>query len=68
VLFQLLLWALANVCFCCVCVLQDLSEYKRFRDKHVATAARGLISAFRELNPGAWFVCWGEQRTVQLQF
>ncbi|WIA17645.1 hypothetical protein OEZ85_014450 [Tetradesmus obliquus] len=32
-------------------LLQDLSEYKRFRDKEVATAARGLIGAFRELNP-----------------
>eukprot|EP00775_Hariotina_reticulata_P002711 gene2711-3008_t len=33
-------------------LLQDLAEYKRFRDKEVATAARGLIGAFREINPG----------------
>jgi hypothetical protein len=33
-------------------LLQDLAQYKRARDKPVATAARALISLFRELAPG----------------
>jgi|TARA_B110000971_G_scaffold8312_1_gene8072 protein SDA1 len=33
-------------------LLQDLAQYKRARDKPVATAARALISTFRELAPG----------------
>ncbi len=33
-------------------LLQDLALYKKFRDKEVASAARGLISLFRELAPG----------------
>ena len=32
-------------------LLQDLAQYKRARDKPVATAARALISLFRELAP-----------------
>ena len=32
--------------------LQDLALYKKFRDKEVASAARGLIGLFRELAPG----------------
>lgn len=32
--------------------MQDLALYKKFRDKEVASAARGLISLFRELAPG----------------
>jgi hypothetical protein len=48
----LLLLCCSAALLLCLC-LQDLSEYKRFRDKEVATAARGLIGAFRELNPGA---------------
>jgi len=32
-------------------LLQDLAEYKKFRDKEVASAARGIIGLFRELNP-----------------
>ncbi|ACO63536.1 predicted protein [Micromonas commoda] len=33
-------------------LLQDLAQYKRARDKPVATAARALIALFRELAPG----------------
>jgi hypothetical protein len=33
-------------------LLQDLAQYKKARDKPVATAARALISLFRELAPG----------------
>jgi protein SDA1 len=33
-------------------LLQDLVEYKKFRDKEVSTAARGLLGLFRELAPG----------------
>ncbi|EIE25800.1 SDA1-domain-containing protein [Coccomyxa subellipsoidea C-169] len=32
-------------------LLQDLVLYKKFRNKEVAAAARGLIGLFRELNP-----------------
>eukprot|EP00884_Botryococcus_braunii_P012226 jgi/Botrbrau1/21003/Bobra.0144s0020.2 len=32
-------------------LLQDLAMYKKYREKEVATAARGLISLFRELAP-----------------
>lgn len=32
--------------------LQDLVLYKKFREKEVASAARGLITLFRELAPG----------------
>ncbi|KXZ52362.1 hypothetical protein GPECTOR_10g996 [Gonium pectorale] len=32
-------------------LLSDLAEYKKFREKEVATAARSLISAFRDINP-----------------
>eukprot|EP00199_Chlamydomonas_sp_CCMP681_P001181 CAMPEP_0119112818 /NCGR_PEP_ID=MMETSP1180-20130426/41795_1 /TAXON_ID=3052 ORGANISM="Chlamydomonas cf sp, Strain CCMP681" /NCGR_SAMPLE_ID=MMETSP1180 /ASSEMBLY_ACC=CAM_ASM_000741 /LENGTH=766 /DNA_ID=CAMNT_0007100531 /DNA_START=21 /DNA_END=2321 /DNA_ORIENTATION=+ len=32
-------------------LLQDLVEYKKFRNKQVASAARGLIGLFRELQP-----------------
>ena len=31
--------------------VQDLVLYKKFRNKEVASAARGLIGLFRELNP-----------------
>ena len=31
---------------------QDLALYKKFRNKEVASAARGLIGLFRELAPG----------------
>lgn len=49
--------AVRELCLRCPLVmteelLQDLAEYKKFRDKEVATAARGLIGAFRDLNPG----------------
>jgi protein SDA1 len=37
-------------------LLQDLAEYKKFRDREVASAARGLIGLFRDINPG---VCVG---------
>ena len=33
-------------------IAQDLALYKKFRDKEVASAARGLISLFREVAPG----------------
>lgn len=33
-------------------LLQDLAEYKKFRDREVASAARGLIGLFRDINPG----------------
>ena len=33
-------------------LLQDLVEYKKFRDKEVSRAARGLLGLFRELAPG----------------
>jgi protein SDA1 len=33
-------------------LLQDLTEYKKFRNKEVSSAARGLIGLFRELAPG----------------
>lgn len=36
---------------CCVTSVQDLALYKKFRNKEVAAAARGLIGIFRELNP-----------------
>ena len=32
-------------------LLRDLSQYKKARDKPVATAARALIALFRELAP-----------------
>ncbi|KAG2439494.1 hypothetical protein HXX76_004848 [Chlamydomonas incerta] len=32
-------------------LLTDLSQYKKFREKQVATAARSLIGAFRDINP-----------------
>ena len=32
-------------------LLQDLVEYKKFRDKEVATSARALLGLFRELAP-----------------
>ena len=32
--------------------MQDLALYKKFRNKEVASAARGLIGLFRELAPG----------------
>jgi protein SDA1 len=32
-------------------LLQDLAQYKKYKDKGVMTAAKGLISAYRELNP-----------------
>ncbi len=32
-------------------LLQDLVEYKKFRDKEVAAAVRGLVGLFRELAP-----------------
>lgn len=32
-------------------LLQDLVLYRKFRDKEVSNAARGLIGLFRELNP-----------------
>lgn len=38
-------------------LLADLAEYKKFRNKEVASAARSLISAFRELNPGSLRAC-----------
>ena len=31
--------------------LQDLAMYRKFRDKDVSSAARGLIGLFREINP-----------------
>lgn len=33
-------------------LLQDLIEYRKFRDKEVATSARALLGLFRELAPG----------------
>ena len=33
-------------------LLGDLSQYKKARDKPVATAARALIALFREIAPG----------------
>ena len=36
---------------CCE-LMQDLALYKKFRNKEVASAARGLIGLFRELAPG----------------
>lgn len=33
-------------------LLSDLIEYKKSKDKGVATAAGGLLSLFREVNPG----------------
>lgn len=48
-------------------LLQDLAEYKKFRDKEVATAARGLIGAFRDLNPGVLlFACYNTSHLVIL--
>lgn len=32
-------------------LLQDLALYRKFRNKEVSSAARGLIGLFRELNP-----------------
>lgn len=32
-------------------LLQDLAEYKKYKNKAVMTAAKGLIGTFRELNP-----------------
>lgn len=32
-------------------LLQDLAEYKKYKNKSVMTAAKGLIGTFRELNP-----------------
>ena len=32
-------------------LLQDLTSYKKYRDKSVMMAARSLIQLFRELNP-----------------
>ncbi|PNW82173.1 hypothetical protein CHLRE_06g277050v5 [Chlamydomonas reinhardtii] len=32
-------------------LLTDLAQYKKFREKQVATAARSLIGAFRDINP-----------------
>ncbi|GLC55364.1 hypothetical protein PLESTB_000976900 [Pleodorina starrii] len=32
-------------------LLGDLAQYKKFREKEVAAAARGLIAAFRDINP-----------------
>lgn len=32
--------------------LQDLTSYKKYRNKAVSSAARGLIALFRELAPG----------------
>ena len=49
--------AVREICLRCPLVmtpelLQDLAQYKRARDKPVATAARALIALFRELAPG----------------
>ncbi|KAK9811636.1 hypothetical protein WJX72_007420 [[Myrmecia] bisecta] len=33
-------------------LLQDLAAYKKYRDKAVSSAARGLIGLFREIAPG----------------
>lgn len=49
--------AVREICARCPLVmnedlLQDLSEYKKARDKPVSNAARGLIALFRELAPG----------------
>ena len=35
-----------------LCGLQDLALYRKYREKEVASAARSLISLFRELAPG----------------
>ncbi len=35
-----------------LCAEQDLAMYRKYREKEVAAAARGLISVFRELAPG----------------
>ena len=32
-------------------LMRDLAEYKKYKNKAVMTAAKGLIGAFRELNP-----------------
>lgn len=45
-------WVPKLMLMCCSLLLQDLAEYKKFREKEVATAARGLIGAFREMHPG----------------
>ncbi|KAF5825647.1 SDA1 domain-containing protein [Dunaliella salina] len=34
-----------------MCSLQDLTLYKKFKNKQVSASARGLIGLFRELNP-----------------
>lgn len=49
--------AVREICARCPLVmnedlLQDLSEYKKARDKPVSNAARGLIALFREIAPG----------------
>ena len=32
--------------------MQDLAEYSKFREKAAASAARSLVSLFREIAPG----------------
>eukprot|EP00955_Chlamydomonas_euryale_P073273 361687-Chlamydomonas_euryale.AAC.4 len=32
-------------------LLQDLALYRKYRDKEVSSAAKGLIGLFREINP-----------------
>ena len=33
------------------CIVQDLTAYKKYKEKAVASAARSLISLFREIAP-----------------
>ena len=42
---------LASDAAACYPPLQDLAMYRKFRDKDVSSAARGLIGLFREINP-----------------
>ena len=35
----------------CIAVLQDLTAYKKYKEKAVASAARSLITLFREIAP-----------------
>ena len=49
--------AVREICARCPLVmdedlLQDLTQYKKSRDKPVSNAARGLIALFREIAPG----------------
>ncbi len=45
-------------------LLQDLALYKKERNKEVASAARGIIGLFRELNPGGWLGLLSNVRRV----